>query len=346
MRILSKKIKNRSYPFISHDVGKFLCACREIACALRGKQEIPSRLPNKEFSFRGKGRSNKMQRTIGLIVHRTRPEAQAFAEQVVVWLQERGIEVRLERDMAERLGYPEFGCETVVQPGIEFVITLGGDGLILKIARMAAPYRIPILGVHMGRFGFIAEAHPDNLFTYLHAILNGTHQFEERVMVHAEVFREDERVYSATGLNEALVKSGLSHLVHLRLFLRDAPFATYPADGIIVATPTGSTGYALSAGGPIVEPTVKAFVLVPICPHTLSARPMVVPDTDRIELLILNNDGEVLFAVDGVAQFPLQKGDRVCIRRADYTTRLFVLEPASFYRKVRARYLYGERLTE
>ncbi|HZP83551.1 MAG TPA: NAD(+)/NADH kinase [Chthonomonadaceae bacterium] len=285
-----------------------------------------------------------MARHVGIVVHQTRPEALAFAQEVIAWLLERNIGVRLNGKSAQKLNRPEL--TEIDWNDVAFIVTLGGDGTILMAARMAAERGIPILGVHMGRFGFIAETHPDDLFPHLEEILNGRMKLEERVMVHAEVWREGACVHRGVGLNDAIIKSGMSHMLRLKTFLGGSLFATFPADGIIVSTPTGSTAYALSAGGPLVVPTVEAFVVVPICPHTLSARPMVVPGAEIIEVEVESDGGEVIFAVDGIEPFALQNGDRVLARRADFMTRLIVLDHVTFYRKVRNRYLYGERLNE
>jgi NAD+ kinase len=252
--------------------------------------------------------------------------------------------VRLDGEAAVKLGHPTLVCPSEGWKTVEFVITLGGDGTILKAARMASPCGVPILGVHMGRFGFIAELHPGDLFPHLEEILDGKMQIEERLMVRAEVWRAGEPVHSGIGLNDALIKSAMTHLLQLKTSLGGEEFATYPADGILVASPTGSTAYALSSGGPLVAPTVQALVIVPICPHTLSARPLVVPAFEVIEIEVESDGGEVIFAVDGTERFSLQNGDRVVVRRADYPTRLIVLNHTTFYRKVRERYLYGERL--
>ncbi len=287
-----------------------------------------------------------MNRFIGMIVHRTRREAWEFAERVIEWLKARDIGVRLDLESAQRLHLPALACDAGTLETTEFLITLGGDGTILTAARMMAPCGVPILGVHMGRFGFIAETHPEDLFPTLEKILAGEMPVEERLMLHAEIMREGKSVYSQAGLNDALVKSGASQMLQLRTWLGGEPFATYPADGIIIATPTGSTAYALSAGGPLVMPTVHAFIVVPICPHTLSARPMVVPGDETIGVEVQSDEEGMILAVDGVDPFPLQSGDQLVVRRAEYVTRLIVLEHTSFYRKVRNRYLYGERLNE
>ena len=253
----------------------------------------------------------------------------------------------LEAETAERLGSPELACTYEQWDKVEFIVSLGGDGTILMAARIAAPAGTPILGVHMGRFGFIAETHPDDLFNHLERILAGEMKLEERMMVRAEVWRGSACIQSMTGLNDALVKSRASQLLHIHTRLAGAEFATYPADGIIISTPTGSTAYSLSAGGPLVAPTVSAMILTPICPHTLSARPMVVPCDEVVEIEIETDSGDVVCSVDGQDPIPINSGDRIVIRRAECVTRLIVLNnKAAFYHKVRDRYLYGERLNE
>lgn len=198
----------------------------------------------------------------------------------------------------------------------------------------------------MGRFGFIAESHPTDLYAHLEKILDGRMRVEERIMVLAEVFRHGNLVHSGLGLNDALVKSVMSHMLNLKTYFGGALFATYSADGVLISTPTGSTAYALSAGAPLVVPTVQALILTPICPHTLSARPLVVPADEQIEIEIESDSSDILFAVDGVDPFTLLDGDRVSVRRAEYVTRLITVDDTDFYRKVRARYRYGERLNE
>jgi NAD+ kinase len=287
-----------------------------------------------------------MERRVGIVVHRTNRTAHETARAVIAWLQKRNVVVCLDTESAQRLELLALDCGPDAFSDVEFVLSLGGDGTILSAARLVAPHGIPILGVHMGRFGFIAEAHPSDLYTHLGAVLDGETRIEERMMIQADIWRKGGLVYSRVGLNEVVVKSAMSHLLRLKMFLGGAEFATYPADGIIVAVPTGSTAYSLSAGGPLVAPTVQALLITPICPHTLSARPMIVPCNETIDIELETDGGLILCAVDGAEEFEVQQGDRVSARRAEYVTRLIVLEHGSFYRKVRARYLYGERLNE
>jgi NAD+ kinase len=287
-----------------------------------------------------------MSQTAGVVVHRTRHEVGSSAAELIAWFLARDIQVRLDAETAERLERPELACGPEGWGDTAFIVTLGGDGTILTAARSAALAGIPILGVHMGRFGFIAETHPADLYHHLERVLDGHIQLEERMMVQADVWRRGVCVNSQFGLNDALVKSRASQLLQIKTRLARADFATYFADGIIVSTPTGSTAYSLSAGGPLVAPTVQAMIITPICPHTLSARPMVVPSEEVVEIEIETDSADVACAVDGVDPFALESGDRIVIRKSRCVTRLIVLDHTTFYRKVRNRYLYGERLNE
>ncbi len=283
---------------------------------------------------------------VGIIVHPSRLEAMVLAQEVQEWLLERGIEVSFDEATAQKQNLVAFDTDAASLSSLDFMITLGGDGTILTAARRVAPYNIPILGVHLGKFGFIAEAHPDEIYSSLERVLRHEIAIEERLMIQAEIWRNGEQIACRYGLNEVMVKSGMSHLVNLKTRLGGTPFATYPADGVVVATPTGSTAYALSAGGPIVMPTVQALLMVPICPHTLNARPLLLPSTEEIEIEIESDGSDLLFAIDGIDPLMLQSHDQIRIHRSEYITRLFVFAPGTFYRKVHSRYLYGERLNE
>lgn len=282
-------------------------------------------------------------RSASILVHHANRRAWDLGKEVALWLEERGIQVVLDAETAARLELPQNRSAQECVPDI--VVSLGGDGTLLRAARSAGPRGVPILGVHMGRFGFIAETHPSDIFTHLKRALEGHVTIEERLMIRAEIRRRGEPVFAGIGLNDAVVKSSAASLVDLDISIRGSQFASYPADGVIVATPTGSTAYSLSAGGPVVEPTVQALIITPICPHTLSARPMVVPSEHIIEIRIAGDHGDVIFKVDGVDPFPIERDDRVVVRKAEQTTRLVVVDHASFYRRVRARYGYGERRT-
>ncbi len=283
--------------------------------------------------------------SVGLIVNRSKWRALQFAQEVIAHLTESGVEVRIDRESAPLIGRDDLACDEAELCGVQMLITLGGDGTILHASHIAAPLGIPILGVHMGRFGFIAEAHPDDLIPNLFALLQGEFETEHRMMVYGEVVRNGEVVFSGDGLNDVVVSKGaMARMLRLETSFGNEHITTYPADGVIVATPTGSTAYSLSAGGPLVDPTVQALLVVPICPHTLAARPLLIPSTETVSFHVETDGGDVLFIADSYRIFPLADGDIVRVRRADHTTVLVKLGRASFYRKIRERLLWGERL--
>jgi NAD+ kinase len=282
---------------------------------------------------------------VGLMVNGSKWEALQFASEVIAWLTERDVEVLIDPDAGPALGRDDIVWDTDTFGGLELLLTLGGDGTILAASHIAAPLGIPILGVHMGRFGFITETHPDELFARLDVMLETGPHVEERMMVQGDVLRDGKVVFSAVGLNEVVMNKGtMARTLHLRTSIGGDFVATYPADGVIVSTPTGSTAYALSAGGPLVEPTVQALLVVPIAPHTLAARPITIPPEETVSVMIESDGGEALFTADSCQIFPLVTGDQIDVRRADYTTRIVTFGKSSFYGKFRKRLLWGERL--
>lgn len=281
-------------------------------------------------------------RRVSLVVNTDRPGAMAVAARAKALLEAAGASA----GVVEVGMHASFGLDDLA-PGTDLIVTLGGDGTILAASRVAAPHGVPILGVHLGRFGFIAEAHPETLDERLKDLLEGRYQIEERVMVHGQVFRGDRAVHEAFGLNDVVINRGaMTRMLQMSTRIGQGPAMEYVADGVIVATPTGSTAYSLSVGGPLIAPTVRALLVVPICPHTLAARPIVVPDDQTITIVVESDGGEVRFTADSASVFSLLGGDEVRVRRSDHTTRLVVFHSASFYEKVHERLLWGERVNE
>src|SRR5690242_7497407 len=187
-------------------------------------------------------------KTVGLIVNRSKPPAVLFSHEVIAFLTERDVEVLVDEDCAPVLGRDDIACPEEELGKVDLIITLGGDGTILTAGRTGAPHGVPILGVHMGQFGFIAETHPGDLFPHLEDLLEGRYNVEERMMVRGEVIRNSKTVFEAAGMNDVVLSKGLSaRMLNLVTSFGDELVATYPADGVVVATPTGSTAYALSA---------------------------------------------------------------------------------------------------
>lgn len=296
--------------------------------------------------------------TVGLLINETKPAALEAGRRLAQTLRERGVSV-LARDMvAARIGQP--GCAPAADDAIadtDFVVVFGGDGTLLAAARLVAPHGTPLLGIHLGHFGFITEAPPESLLSAVDAVLEGRATIEERMMLSGQVIRregaprpeEDQctQTDALLGMNDMVVASNAVRMVHIATRIGDDLLATYAADGVIVSSPTGSTGYSLSAGGPLVHPSVPGIIITPICPHTLNARALVIPDTETVHLTVephsSQSDGAVV-SVDGQIETPLYPGDSVTIRRSPHRVKILSVGGPNFYQKIRSRWHYGERI--
>jgi NAD+ kinase len=223
--------------------------------------------------------------------------------------------------------------------GVDLAISLGGDGTLLSCARMLAPREVPILAVNMGDFGFITEVSKSELSDTLEKVLQGTLGVSERLMLSVEVQRQGTPSASFLGLNEAVIGiKGISRMIRLKIFMSDTYMGRYRADGVIVATPTGSTAYSMAAGGPILHPEMEAFILTPICPFTLSNRPMVVPANEILRVEVEEPQKvEAVLTIDGQESFLLQPRDCVLIRRAPSKARIVHTDRRSFYEVLRTK---------
>jgi NAD+ kinase len=237
---------------------------------------------------------------------------------------------------------PPAHCTIADDAGIaqtNFVIVFGGDGTLLGAARSVAPYGTPLLSVHLGHFGFVTEVAPEHLRGAVERAIQGQCPVQERLMLQATL--QAETLY---GLNDMVVASRAVRMAHIRTEIGEQLLTTYAADGVIVATPTGSTGYSLSAGGPLIHPTAPVLVVTPIAPHTLSARTLVIPDTETVRLTVENDNADIVLSVDGQLERPMHKGDSVVVQRAPFTARLLTADGMSFYQKIRSRWHFGERV--
>ncbi|GBC95739.1 NAD kinase [bacterium HR16] len=286
-----------------------------------------------------------MIQRVGLIVHTDKPDALRFTREAVEWLQERGLQVNIEADIARALGMPEYQCDEAALCESDLLLAVGGDGTILRASRLAAPREIPILGVHLGRFGFIAQIKPQDLHTAIARVQAGDFTIEKRLMVRAVAYRNGEPICDALALNDVVVTKGaVARMITLQTFVNDTFLATYSADGLVVATPTGSTAYSLSAGGAIVDPACEVLLLTPICAHTLSARPLILPAEKQVKVAVTADDGDFQLQADGGETVRLRSGDAVHVFRAQERTHLIVFDPDEFYTKLRDRLLWGERV--
>jgi NAD+ kinase len=282
--------------------------------------------------------------TIGIV---SRPRRAILAEivpKLLAWLQERGVAALLDPETASAINQMEAG-KTRHQIALEaaLLLVLGGDGTLLAAAREAAPHGIPIFPVNLGGLGFLTSFTLEELYPALEDVLTGCAPISERVLLLAERTHNGSPLTQQRVLNEAVVHKGtLARMIDLQLYIDGGFVCRYRADGLIVATPTGSTAYSMSAGGPIVHPAVESILITPICPHTLSDRPIVVPDVSEIELLIEENSDSVFLTLDGQTGVPLQAGDRVKITRAVERLKLIHPPTKSYYQILRSKLKWGE----
>lgn len=284
-------------------------------------------------------------RCVGIIPAMHKRSIAAAVRETLTWLKKRRIEACLPDKQALSLSLPKLA---VPPPKLgrcsDLLLSMGGDGTLLATARLAAPLGKPVLGVNLGGFGFLATvpARP-TLSRALDSVFAAPSPIQLRMMLEAVVHRGRTTVGSFLALNDIVVgKGAFSRLFRLNTSVSGEPISSFPADGMIVATPTGSTGYSLSAGGPVVDPEVRAIILTPICAHTLTARTLVVPADRVVEMVLPDLQGEeVKLTADGQEGIPLQAGDVIAVRQARFPARLVVLPESTFYRRLRAKLGWG-----
>jgi len=222
------------------------------------------------------------------------------------------------------------------------VLSLGGDGTLLRAARMACMHDIPIMGINLGGLGFLTEVSLEEADEAIKSLLEGRYRIIERIMLSASVMRNEKEMFSSSALNDVVLHRGdSSHLLHLKIMLSGRYAGSYAADGLIVSTPTGSTAYSLSSGGPIVNPDLDCFILTAICPHTLSARPLVIPSSEMIHLLETSSGGGMSITFDGQINFSMESGDSVILKKSHKSVK-FINIKRDFYQIIREKLKWVE----
>jgi NAD+ kinase len=292
-------------------------------------------------------------RRIGVVARRDRAEALDVVRGLVQWLTAHGREVVVDADTAAALGVSAVAVASGPElPGkVDLIVVLGGDGTLLSVARLVDGLDVPILGVNLGGLGFLTATTLEALFPTLEAVLRGEYAAEERLVLVASLARRpraegrpNSPATEQLALNDVVVAKGaLGRLIDLEVRADGQPMTAYRADGLIIATPTGSTAYNLSAAGPILFPTMDAVVLTPICSHTLTNRPIVLPASARLEVTLLTEAPEVALSVDGQPGPPLTAGDVVHVRRAGARIRLIRDPRKSYFEVLRTKLKWGER---
>ena len=282
---------------------------------------------------------------VGLVAKPDAAEAQRIVRQLVEWLGARGLTVVLEKETAALA--PSASVTSASKsdlPGqVDAVIVLGGDGTLLSMARAVGDLGVPILGVNLGGLGFLTATTLEEMLPALEALLIGAMAVEERMMLAARVVRGGQATGDYIALNDVVItKSAMSRIIDLAVSVDGRHATAYRADGLIISTPTGSTAYNLSAGGPILFPTMDAVVLTPIAPHTLSNRPIVLPGAQRIDVT-LRVDQDVMLTMDGQVGVPLRERDVVEVQKARARIRLLRFDQKDFFSVLRTKLKWGER---
>jgi NAD+ kinase len=287
---------------------------------------------------------NSPFRTIGII---SRPRRSNLAEVIpglLRWLAERGVTTIYDSETAGSLSDGMLGTTRhKIAEESDLLLVLGGDGTLLAAAREAAARAVPVLPINMGSLGFLTSFTVDELYPALENVLAGHATINERVLLLVERVNCGQVVTKQRVVNDAVVHKGtLARMIELELYIDDGFVCRYRADGLIAATPTGSTAYSMSAGGPIVHPAVESILITPICPHTLSDRPVVVRDTSLIELRISAGSDSVFLTLDGQTGVPMQPGDRVRITRAPERLKLIQPPNKTYFEILRSKLKWGE----
>jgi NAD+ kinase len=273
-----------------------------------------------------------------------KPELTTVVPELLQWFKEHKYQVVVDEETKPHApGIEVVRREQMASRPLDFVVVLGGDGTLLSAARAVAKAGIPVLGVNLGSLGFLTEVPLDQLYPTLEGIENRCCNVETRSMVHGEVVRKGKVVSSYEALNDIVVGKGtISRLNSCDVYVDGEFVSAYKADSLIVSTPTGSTAYSLSAGGPIMMPTVGAFLVTPVSAHSLTHRPLVVPDTSSIELVVNTGEDEAYLSVDGQVGMPMYDGDRVRCRKSEHQVKLLRVQ-GTFFDVLRAKLKWGQR---
>jgi NAD+ kinase len=288
--------------------------------------------------------STSPKKVAAIISRPERAEVAQTVPQLLAWLQAHGYEIIVDPETAKYSdGQEQVPRSQMSSRRLDLVIVLGGDGTLLSAVRDTAATDAPLLGVNLGSLGFLTDVPLSSLFTMLEEMAQGRAPIEQRSLMQCDLLRGERILGSYKAFNDVVVnKTALARLNNYDLFVDKSFVSSYRADGMIVATPTGSTAYSLSAGGPVVMPSVNAFVITPVAPHSLTHRPLVVPDSAVVEILLRSDEEVAYLSLDGQPGLDLKDGDRVRCRRSEHKVSLFRTE-ADFFHVLRSKLKWGER---
>jgi len=277
--------------------------------------------------------------SVGLVVNYKKEKTRETACRIIDWLNSKKLKVCIEGNKGKEIGKEELNCPTEkFLKEVDLIISLGGDGTLLRAARLAAAEDIPVFGVNLGGLGFLTQIGIDDLEKSLEKLYQGRYFLDERMMLNCTVKRKEEEIKKFAALNDVVIgKGAFARIICLATYVNNDYVITYSADGLVVSTSTGSTAYSLSAGGPIVNPNINSIILTPICPHTLSARPFIIGENDQVKITLEVSEEEVMVTIDGQEGFILRPNDEVIIKKSEHKARLITFKEKSFYAILREK---------
>ncbi len=273
-------------------------------------------------------------KNVAIIANWKKDNVQKTLNYIISFLREYKINIYLDKETADRLNLPScYEPTSTWESLVDGVLVLGGDGTILKVARELIGQNLPIIGINLGEVGFLTTVEIIDLEKGLKKIMDGDYSTIDRMMLAATVNRKGKELAHYEALNDIVISKGpFSRIIELKTYINDDFLENYPGDGVIISTPTGSTGYSLSAGGPIVNPSLNVILITPICPHMLHHRSVIVHESDEIKMQVLTRHTEVVLTVDGQLGFTLQNEDEVIVKSSPNKTKLANFEENSFYK--------------
>jgi len=279
---------------------------------------------------------------IGIISKPRKRDAGPVLSDLVRWLKERGIEPLMDQETAGLIDFDSPHKRPDIAALSDIILVLGGDGTLISVSRLIGSRGTPILGVNLGSLGFLTEVTLDEMYPLLEKILAGKMSIDERWTLDVAVQRGDKELAKYTVLNDVVINKGaLARMILMETVIDGRYLNTYRADGLIISTPTGSTAYSLSAGGPIINPKVGAIIISPICPHTITNRPIVVREDVMIEVTLQTENEDVLVTLDGQEGYPLQYLDKVVVKKSANTIRLITSPDKDYYEVLRQKLRWG-----
>ncbi|WP_338622606.1 NAD(+)/NADH kinase [Selenomonas sp. TAMA-11512] len=278
--------------------------------------------------------------SIGIFPNMQKNLAKSILKRVMNFFIGKSVRVVMPQREAEYFGFPAYGSESIVDESLDIAVSIGGDGTLLGVCRLLSQHDIPVCGINLGTVGFMTDIELNEIEKCLQKLLNGNYNIEERLMLTGTALHGGKEMLLGHAINDIVVsKGGLARMLRISLDVNKTQVADYKADGIIVSTATGSTAYSLSAGGPILNPLVKALLLTPICPHSFNIRPMVVRAEDIVEVHVVSGQ-DVAATLDGQKIIPLDEGDTVIVRQSEKSARIVKFADKDYYKIVRTK-LWG-----